>query len=137
MTTCTNKHKQEQPKVALIVGASGLVGQHLLQQLLANKNYNKVIALVRKPLLIENPKLEQWQINFEHLEAELTSSTFLNNKPQNITTNNKIKTINHIFFTLGSTIKKAGSKTAFAEIDHYYRCLSPNTFMVNRALYLP
>jgi NAD dependent epimerase/dehydratase family enzyme len=91
MTTCTNKHKQEQPKVALIVGASGLVGQHLLQQLLANKNYNKVIALVRKPLLIEDTKLEQWQINFEHLEAELTSSTFLNNKPKNIATNNKIK----------------------------------------------
>ncbi|MFT6917900.1 MAG: hypothetical protein ACJA2G_000512 [Cognaticolwellia sp.] len=59
MTTCTNGHKQEQAKVTLIVGASGVVGQHLLRQLLASKTYSKVIALVRKPLLIEDTKLEQ------------------------------------------------------------------------------
>jgi len=133
MTTCTYGHKPEQPKVALIVGASGLVGQHLLQQLLASKTYSKVIALVRKPLLIEDTKLEQWQINFEHLEAELTSSTFLDDKPQDIAANHKIKTIDHIFCTLGSTIKKAGSKAAFAEIDHHYPLLIAKYFCSQHA----
>ncbi|TWX65105.1 NAD-dependent epimerase/dehydratase family protein [Colwellia sp. C1TZA3] len=128
MTNYSNEYPQEQPKVALIVGASGLVGQHLLQQLLASNIYHKVIALVRKPLLIEDTKLEQWQINFDHLEAELISSTLLNKKPQNISANNKIKRIDHIFFTLGTTIKKAGSKAAFTNIDHRYPLLIAKHF---------
>ena len=128
MTSCINKHKKDRPKVALIVGASGLVGQHLLQQLLANNTYSKVIALVRKPLLIKNLKLEQWQINFEHLEAELTSLTLLNSKHQNTNANNKVTTIDHIFCTLGTTIKKAGSKTAFTNIDHHYPLLIAKHF---------
>jgi uncharacterized protein YbjT (DUF2867 family) len=52
----------------------------------------------------------------------------LDNKPQNIAANNKIKMIDHIFFTLSSTIKKAGSKTAFAEIDHHYPLLIAKYF---------
>ena len=52
---------------------------------------SQVIALVRKPPLIEDTKLEQWQINFEHLEAELTSSISLDDKSQDISANNKIK----------------------------------------------
>ncbi|WP_310650260.1 hypothetical protein [Colwellia sp. MB02u-6] len=36
--------------------------------------------------------------------------------------------MDHIFCTLGSTMKKAGSKTAFAEIDHHYPLLIAKYF---------
>ena len=52
----------------------------------------------------------------------------MDNKPQDIAANHKIKTIDHIFCTLGSTIKKAGSKAAFAEIDHHYPLLIAKYF---------
>ena len=113
---------QGQPKVALIIGASGLVGQHLLMQLLDSSNYSKVIALVRKPLAIEHNKLEQRQVDFEHLAEELTRYELASEKQQpKLTTNiDDLAKIDHIFCTLGSTIKKAGSKSAFSKIDHQY-----------------
>ena len=43
---------------ALILGASGLVGSSLLQYLLEDPEYDKVIALVRKKLEFEHPKLD-------------------------------------------------------------------------------
>ena len=51
----TSANAIEKAKVALIVGASGLIGQHLLTQLLASSSYSKVIALVRKPLTFTHP----------------------------------------------------------------------------------
>ena len=46
-------------KTALIVGASGLIGQQLVLQLLEDDRYEKVTALVRKPLEIRHEKLNQ------------------------------------------------------------------------------
>ncbi|AZQ84000.1 hypothetical protein EKO29_08205 [Colwellia sp. Arc7-635] len=174
MTTDLNENKKEKQKVALIVGASGLIGQHLLMQLLASDSYSKVIALVRKPLTLEHSKLEQWQVDFTHLAEELKSCSSLTPNrqttvasardlnesniqahihadtiPQNYTQNstqnhtqnhiqsldsrnartqtgdrtlvsNSLASIDDIFFALGSTIKKAGSKAAFTEIDYHY-----------------
>ncbi|MGB2742565.1 MAG: hypothetical protein WBC60_18630 [Cognaticolwellia sp.] len=121
MANNTREHKKEQTKVALIVGASGLIGQQLLVKLLASATYSKVIALVRSPLTIENPKLEQWQVSFEQLETELASRQYVDNSMKNKAGNNNFPTkIDDIFCTLGSTIKKAGSKAAFTEIDYHY-----------------
>ena len=43
-------------KTAIIAGASGLIGQSLIQMLLNSKDYGQVIALVRKPLGIQHEK---------------------------------------------------------------------------------
>ena len=111
----------ENTKVALVVGASGLVGKHLLLKLLASPRYSKVIALVRTPLKLEHEKLEQWQINFEQLEAELTSHSFaVENQQHQSLQGNDLTKIDHIFCTLGTTIKKAGSKSAFSQVDYQY-----------------
>lgn len=52
------------PKTALLLGATGLIGNELLQLLLKDNTYAKVIALSRKPLPTTHPKLENRIVNF-------------------------------------------------------------------------
>jgi uncharacterized protein YbjT (DUF2867 family) len=84
---------------ALIYGATGLVGSHLLTQILENPAYDKVRVLTRKPLEIKHEKLIEIQYDFEHPDA------------------NHLKA-DHIFCALGTTMKKAGSRKKFYRIDH-------------------
>jgi uncharacterized protein YbjT (DUF2867 family) len=51
-------------QTAVVIGASGLVGSHVVQQLLADDAFNKIRVLVRRPLDIQHPKLEQQVVNF-------------------------------------------------------------------------
>ena len=55
-------------KCALIVGATGLVGNALLELLLEGDDYAKVIALGRRPLDTVHPKLESRVIDFDHID---------------------------------------------------------------------
>ena len=45
-------------KTALIFGSSGLIGGHLLDQLMKNDNYNKIKLFVRSEIIINEPKIE-------------------------------------------------------------------------------
>jgi uncharacterized protein YbjT (DUF2867 family) len=103
-----------QRKVALIVGSSGLVGQLLLKRLLADKNYKKVIILVRTPLALSHERLEQHQVNFQQLDAIEEH-------------------VDHVFCTLGTTIKKAGSKQAFKKVDYDYPLTIAQHYQANGA----
>lgn len=98
-------------KTALIVGASGLVGEHLLGLLLASSHYDNVIAMVRTPLPIKHVKLKQLTVDFSELEEELVNQC---------NSHLCLTSVNHVFCTLGTTIKKAGSKRAFYQVDHDY-----------------
>ena len=53
-------------RTALLAGASGLVGGHLLQRLLADPRYKRVITVSRKALGIEHPKLRSLITDFDH-----------------------------------------------------------------------
>lgn len=88
-------------KTALIVGATGLVGNLLLTKLLHSPYYSKVTILTRKSLEIKNTKLTEIIYDFE--------------KP-----NPSVIAADHIFCCLGTTIKKAGSKPAFERVDLEY-----------------
>ncbi len=88
-------------KTALVVGASGLIGKHLTQKLLASQYYNKVTIIVRKKLTIEHQKLEQLVMDFEKID---TSKIIADD----------------IFCCLGTTMKQAGSKEAFYNVDFTY-----------------
>ena len=90
-------------KFALLLGASGLVGGHCLQRLLNDTAYGKVIALVRKPLPLHDPQLEQQVVDFSDLQnyAHLLKA-------------------HDVFCCLGTTIKKAGSQAAFRQVDFTY-----------------
>ncbi len=54
-------------RTALLMGASGLVGGHCLEYLLAASCYTQVNVLVRKSLGIDHPKLIEHIIDFEKL----------------------------------------------------------------------
>ena len=88
-------------KTALIAGASGLTGSYLLNHLLNNNTYDRVKALVRKPLDMEHPNLQQIVFDFDLPDPGVIKA-------------------DHVYCTLGTTIKKAGSKEAFRQVDYEY-----------------
>lgn len=90
---------------AVIVGASGLVGQQLLKLLLAEDRYTEVHSIGRRRISIEHPKLIQHITSLDAL-----SNLSLNQK------------LDHAFCTLGTTIKVAGTQEAFAKVDRDYVC---------------
>lgn len=92
-----------QQKIALIVGATGLVGRSCLDHLLAEDIYSQVTALVREPVNIEHPKLRQAIIDFEELGNYF----------------NLIRG-NDIYCCLGTTMRDAGSRANFYKVDFTY-----------------
>jgi len=90
-------------KTAIILGASGLVGNSLLEILLENPVYDKVIAFVRTSLDVLHHKLETHVIDFD--------------KPDSY---NHLVKGDELFCCLGTTIKKAGSQKAFKKVDYKY-----------------
>ena len=55
-------------KTALVFGSSGLVGSHVLSQLIGNNNYSKIKLFVRSSIDISDPKIEIIQTDFNNLE---------------------------------------------------------------------
>jgi uncharacterized protein YbjT (DUF2867 family) len=87
--------------IALLAGASGLVGGFLLRQLLESPEYERVIALGRRPLELAHPKLTQVTADFAALD-QVTADLRCDDA----------------FCCLGTTIKRAGSPPAFRAVDH-------------------
>lgn len=90
-------------KTALIAGATGLIGKELLQFLLNANEYDKVVAIVRRPIGIDHPKLEERIVDFDHLDQY-----------------QEIFAVNDVFCAMGTTIKKAKTKEAMWKIDVDY-----------------
>ncbi|WP_410769017.1 oxidoreductase [Fontibacillus sp. BL9] len=90
-------------KSALIIGATGLIGNELLLLLLQSDTYEHVTVLVRKPVAIQHPKLTQLMVDFNQMEN--FEDAFA---------------VHDVFCCLGTTIKKAGSQAAFKLVDFDY-----------------
>jgi uncharacterized protein YbjT (DUF2867 family) len=90
-------------KTALMIGSTGLIGSHLLELLLNSKDYEKVITFVKRDTGLQHPKLTQYIIDFD--------------KPESY---KEFITGDDFFCTIGTTIKKAGSKEAFRKVDFEY-----------------
>jgi len=58
-------------KVALLAGASGLTGNHLLGALLEAPDFGRVYAVTRRPLGLEHPRLANRIAQFDRLETQL------------------------------------------------------------------
>ena len=89
-------------RVALVAGSTGLIGSQLLELLLNDSAYAKVIALSRKLLSISNPKLENVVVEASDLKSHMDIKA------------------DDVFCCLGTTIKQAKTKEAFRKIDFAY-----------------
>ncbi len=54
-------------QTAVVIGASGLIGSHLVHELLLDNFFKKVIVLVRNKLAIDHSKLQQEIVNFNDI----------------------------------------------------------------------
>ena len=55
-------------KTALVFGSSGLVGSHVLNQLIQHSNYSKIKLFVRSSIKVNDRKIELIQTDFNNLE---------------------------------------------------------------------
>lgn len=62
---------ENDPVVALLAGASGFVGASVLDALLDAPEVGRVIAVTRRPLGREHPRLANRIVQFDHLERQL------------------------------------------------------------------
>lgn len=112
-------------RIALVSGASGMVGMQLLHQLFKSSEYDWVISLGRRTLALKQQKLVQIVFDFEKLDQldliEKIRENDMGGDHVQLCQHIKSKSVEiHAFSTLGTTIKKAGSKDKFYKIDHDY-----------------
>ena len=91
-------------KTALLIGATGLVGAHLLDQLLRDDKFEKIIVFTRRLTGQQHKKLNEVIINFDK------TSEWKKQVKGDV-----------LFSTLGTTLRKAGSKAAQYKIDYTYQ----------------
>ena len=87
-------------KSALLLGATGLTGGHLLYLLLESEEYHTIYIYVRRTLGLQNPKLKEIIIDYNSYEGTVDADT--------------------VFCCLGTTIKIAKTKEAFKKVDQDY-----------------
>ena len=91
-------------RTALLAGATGLVGGHCLERLLAEAAYSRIVSLSRRPLPRDDPRLEQRVVEFDRLG----------------TAGFEFPRATDVFCCLGTTMKQAGSEGAFRQVDFTY-----------------
>lgn len=90
-------------RTAVVAGSTGLVGRELVQKLLRDGRYSRVVTLVRRRTPLQHEKLIERIVSFDdlQLEKELLQGA-------------------DVFCTLGTTMKQAGSREAFRQVDYEY-----------------
>ena len=88
------------PYRLLVLGGTGLVGQQLLRLALADASITEVVAPVRRPLPARALKMQQPVVDYRQLPPSDWWQA------------------DACVCALGTTMKQAGSRTAFAEVDH-------------------
>ena len=90
-------------RTALLAGATGLIGSHVLKLLLAEDEWSRVVTVGRRPMPELHKKLEQRVLDLGELE-----------------TVSDLPHVDDVFCCLGTTIKQAGSQPAFRRVDHAF-----------------
>ncbi len=87
-------------KTALVFGSSGLVGNHVLKELLHNSNYSKIKIFVRSLTKANHTKVEIIKTDFNNLDKHVED----------------IKG-DECFFCIGTTKKKSPDKSEYQKIE--------------------
>ncbi|NSL88171.1 NAD(P)H-binding protein [Chitinophaga sp. Mgbs1] len=88
-------------KTAVVIGATGLTGTHLVAALLHDDYFSKVKVLVRNPWVHPRPGLESIIVDFEDEESLAAAIQG-----------------DVLFCCIGTTIRKAGTQERFREVDY-------------------
>lgn len=91
-------------KTAIVIGATGLVGRNLVNQLVASEHIAKVVTLTRKKADHGSKKVVNHVVNFDNLQADA-----------------HLFNADMLFSCLGTTIKQAGSVDAQRKVDVDYQ----------------
>jgi uncharacterized protein YbjT (DUF2867 family) len=86
----------------LVVGATGLVGRHVLDFALADARISTVVALARRALPLR-PKLQALEVDFDHLPGDAPWWQ-----------------VDAVICALGTTMRVAGTREAFKRVDYEY-----------------
>jgi len=91
--------------VAIVAGATGLVGQALVRALAADSHWREVRALVRHalPPEVSGPTIVPVQVDYARLDPPPRWAA-----------------ADHVFCALGTTLREAGSAAAFRRVDFEY-----------------
>ena len=100
MTVLTLSTETDAMAEILFVGATGLVGSHVLKLLLGDDRFTKIIAPVRRPVPPAD-KLVAPVVDFDALPSDVDWWD-----------------VDTVICTIGTTIRKAGSREAFRKVDH-------------------
>ena len=87
-------------KTALVFGSTGLVGGHLLDQLIKNENYNKIKLFVRSEIIINDLKVEIVKTDFNNMvkhKEEMTGD--------------------HCYFCIGTTKQNSPDKDEYRRVE--------------------
>lgn len=94
---------------AILIGATGLVGQCLLKQLIDSQQYSQITSISRRALVDVPADIRQILLeDFAELKSGLLSLDLVGADA---------------FSTLGTTQKQAGSKDRFKQIDYGYNMI--------------
>ncbi|KAF6257651.1 hypothetical protein COO60DRAFT_1206333 [Scenedesmus sp. NREL 46B-D3] len=95
---------------ALVLGGTGAVGHHIVQQLLASDQWSRVITVGRREVALPEgqpgaSKLQQVVVDMDALQAQAGGS---------------FSGVDAVFCALGTTRSDAGSAEVFKKVDHEY-----------------
>lgn len=100
---------------ALIVGATGLVGRHVLTQLAQDPGVGSVRALLRRPMRPEELVPPSALARLPEGKLELPVADF-----DQLAAHPEWFAADQVFCALGTTIRQAGSQAAFRRVDFDY-----------------
>ena len=87
-------------KTALVFGSTGLVGGHLVDQLIKNENYNKIKLFVRSEIIINDLKVEIVKTDFNNMEKHKEEMTG-----------------DHCYFCIGTTKQNSPDKDEYRRVE--------------------
>lgn len=93
---------QREAPIVMVAGATGLVGRALVERLCGSPRARRVLAISRRPLGLEHPRLETRLVDFSRLDVEEATPC------------------DAACCALGTTIGAAGSQDAFRRVDFDY-----------------
>jgi len=103
MSMATTRDMMATKRRALLIGATGLTGGHLLQRLLSDRRYDAIHVLSRRPLPVREDRLHSYVVDFNDLPPEHTAFR-----------------VDDVYCCLGTTIRQAGSRERFRQVDYDY-----------------